>query len=431
MDRRRDAGTGPAGDATSQSAPAAADRFHEWLEPSQWLFRQGEPGDCAWIIESGSVEILVGADESRIAVLQAGEILGEMALIDGRPRTASVRALSAVRLRRVTARHFTERLAQADPILRVLLKGIVSRYRDALVPDTSAPDVGPDEHDRREALARIELEQALALALERGHFDLHYQPIVDLRTRRTAGFEALLRWNCPVRGAVPPAEFIPVAEASDLIVDIGRWALSQAGGWLASLPGSREAAPPFVALNLSPRQLRHPHLRDDLDQVVRRFGLGAERIKLEITETLLMEDFEQAAKILSELRAGGFPIAVDDFGTGYSSLAYLHRFPVDTLKIDRSFVSRLVDDGPSRSIVGAIAHLADALQMDVVAEGVETADQAAVLESLGVRYAQGYAFSRPQPASRADELLWRSWHLTSDAAVTASDPNDQAPHRGA
>ncbi|WP_420467138.1 EAL domain-containing protein [Panacagrimonas sp.] len=393
-------------------ASVGDDRFHQRLEPGQWLFREGDAGQCAWAIEAGSIEVVMGRDanETVVAILGPGELLGEMALIDGRPRTASARAREPTHLRRITADHFTDRLAQADPVLRVLLKGILGRYRDTLAPTTAQVASKPDDRDRAEVLTRLQLEHDLALGLERGEFELHYQPIVRLQDLTTAGFEALLRWNCPRRGRVAPGDFIAVAEASALIVDLGVWVFTESCRACARMMAASGRAP-ILNLNLSARQLIHPGLQLSVMEAARSAAVPPAQIKLEITETLLMSDFEPICAVLQDLRATGFKVAVDDFGTGYSSLAYLHRFPVDTLKIDRAFVARLVDDDASRKIVGAIVHLAQALQMDVVAEGVETAAQAEVLRALGLDYAQGYFFSRPLPEPQAALALTRRWTL--------------------
>lgn len=391
----------------------AGDRFHQTLDPGQWLFREGEPGHCAWTIEAGMVEVLIGQGTTQTVLAQLGpeELLGEMALIDGRPRTASARALTRVSLRRITPEQFSDRLRQADPMLRVLLKGILTRYRDSLTADIR-PYSASEDRDRHQVLERIELEQDMALALDRQEFQLHYQPIVRLSDLRTAGFEALIRWHSPVRGLVPPAAFVPVAEESALIVNIGNWALMEG---CAALDRLDRAAPMdqnmFMTVNLSGRQLTDPALLRVVPDAARAAGIAPQRVKLEITESLLLRDFETICRVLQSLRDGGFHVALDDFGTGYSSLSYLHRFPVDTLKIDRAFVARLPEDAASRKIVGAVGHLARALGMDAVAEGVETAAQAAALRDLGFEYGQGYYFSPPVPEAEAMALIARQWQL--------------------
>ena len=214
----------------------------------------------------------------------------------------------------------------------------------------------------------------------------------------TIGYEALLRWQHPTRGLVPPADFIPLAEESGTIVEIGRWVLTEATAQAAQW--SREAGRSIaMSVNLSPRQL----LDDDVVTTVRTAleasGLPAGQLTLEVTEGVLIEDVEAVVDTLRALRTLGVRIAIDDFGTGYSSLSYLRRLPADVVKIDRSFVQDLGSNGRSTTLVASIIELARSLHLEVVAEGVETAEQHAVLERLACSHAQGYLFGRPQPAA--------------------------------
>ena len=324
------------------------------------------------------------------------------------PSSASARAATEVRLRQVSFEQLSERLDSADPMLRLLLKVMLSRYRDVLSPGSERP-LDPNDADRQAVLMRLNLEQDLALALERGEFLLHYQPIVRLSDLRTAGFEALIRWCHPTRGQVSSADFIPVAEESELIVGLGAWALREGCAALARMAPQGDQ---FMSVNLSGRQLTQGN---DLVQTVSMAALGAgvdpSRIKLEVTESLLLGDFERAIAVLGALRDAGFRNVVDDFGTGYSSLSYLHRLPVHTLKLDQSFVFRIVEDAASRKIVAAIRALAQALGMEVVAEGIETAAQAQLLRQMGFEYAQGYYFSRMVAEAEAAPLVSHQWTL--------------------
>lgn len=387
-------------------------RFLLRYAAGDWVFHEGDPGDRAFVIESGIVEIThehLGTVEV-LAHLGPGEMLGEMALIDGRARTASARAATELRLRTITPAYLSERLAAADPMLRLLLKLMLSRYRDFLTPGGGRP-LAVDDLDQASVLTRLQLEQDLALALDRDEFLLYYQPIVRLADLRTAGFEALIRWQNPGRGFVSPLQFIPVAEESDLIVRIGEWILREGCAALNRFAPGGEL---FMNLNLSGRQLMGPGLGAAVAASAEAAGTAPRRIKLEVTESLLMLDFEKAISVLAEQRAAGFRIAIDDFGTGYSSLSYLHRLPVDTLKIDQSFIRRIIDDEPSRKIVAAIGALAQKLGMEVVAEGVETAAQARLVREMGFEYGQGYFFERMVPEAEAAKLLDRVWSLAGD-----------------
>ena len=257
----------------------------------------------------------------------------------------------------------------------------------------------------------VKMEQDLALALDRSEFLLVYQPIIKLADLTTAGFEALIRWQSPIHGFVSPLNFIPVAEDSGLIVPIGRWILREGCAALARIAPTGDV---FMNINLSGRQLMGPGLSEAVAAGAREAPMDPRRIKLEVTESLLMDDFEKAIRVLAEQRAAGFRVAIDDFGTGYSSLSYLHRLPVDTLKIDQTFIARLIEDEPTRKIVYAMGTLAQKLGMDVVAEGVETAAQARMLREMGFEYAQGYYFSRMVPEADAARLIGKQWTIEPD-----------------
>jgi diguanylate cyclase (GGDEF)-like protein len=239
---------------------------------------------------------------------------------------------------------------------------------------------------------RCALELALRKALEHGEFELYYQPTVSLLNEDVHGCEALLRWNHPERGVVPPLEFIPVAEEIGLIVTLGEWVIRQACADAAKWPGNVS-----VAVNLSPTQLNSKNLVPTVLSALATSQLPAHRLELEITETVLMQNTETTLRTLHQLRALGIRIAMDDFGTGYSSLSYLRSFPFDKIKIDRCFINGLGDSPGSAAIVRAVADLADSLSMSTTAEGVETRAQLDHVRELGCTDVQGYFYSRPVP----------------------------------
>jgi diguanylate cyclase (GGDEF)-like protein/PAS domain S-box-containing protein len=262
----------------------------------------------------------------------------------------------------------------------------------------------PDHHGS--AVAALKTGNDLHRALDRDEFEVHYQPIIMLRTGRVIGFEALVRWNHPERGLLSPAEFIPFAEETGLIVPIGAWALEEAcrqtAHWQAVRDADPETAgePPLsISVNLAARQVADRTLAKTVADIIARTGIAAEAIVLELTENTLMLDTSSTIDALQALRSQGVRLSIDDFGTGYSSLSYLKRFPVEALKIDRTFISGLGRETEDTSIVEAIIRLAHALELSAVAEGLETPTQLETLRTLGCDYAQGYLLGRPRPAS--------------------------------
>jgi len=247
---------------------------------------------------------------------------------------------------------------------------------------------------------------ALHGALQGNQFQLHYQPIVELGTRGLVGFEALLRWARPDEGIIPPDKFIPIAEETGIIVQIGEWVLKEATRQMAHWNRTLCIGEPLhVSVNLSAKQLAEEDLTRQVEAALTESGLGAEHLKLEVTETAVLENREAAVQAIGKLKQQGVRISLDDFGTGYSSFSYLYQLPYDTLKIDRSFVSRIGETGQSSEIVHAIIVLAHNLRMDVVAEGVETAAQAAQLNTMWCEFAQGYYFAKPVDAETATGLI--------------------------
>jgi len=263
-----------------------------------------------------------------------------------------------------------------------------------------------DAEMRAGAIRRLEVERELRHAIDRDELALHYQPVISLRDGEIAGLEALLRWHHPERGMLDPAEFVPVAEESGLIEPIGRWvqerACRQVLEWHAQRP---DAAPLDVAVNLSARQVAHRGLPAAVSEVIARTGIEPAHLRLEITESVLVEESAAAISSLEALDAIGVRLVLDDFGTGYSSLAYLNRFPFHALKIDRSFVDALGIEQERTAIVEAIIGMARALSLDVIAEGVESEVQLAELQRLGCDFAQGHLFQPALPAARVGELL--------------------------
>jgi diguanylate cyclase (GGDEF)-like protein/PAS domain S-box-containing protein len=263
-----------------------------------------------------------------------------------------------------------------------------------------------DKEMYEQNLKTIQLDNDLRYALERQEFELYYQPIVHLSSEKLAGFEALIRWHHPERGLVSPIEFIPIAEETGAIIAIGDWVLNQACQQISIWQSQfLEAKSLKMSINLTCQQIREKNLVEKLDRVLATTGIDGSTIRLEITESSMMDQGEETIAKLEELRARNIQLSIDDFGQGYSSLSYLHRFPVNTLKIDRTFVELMSSGGQNLEIIRTIILLAHTLNMSVVAEGVETHEQMSTLRQLGCEYAQGYFFSRPIIAADAEKVI--------------------------
>jgi diguanylate cyclase (GGDEF)-like protein/PAS domain S-box-containing protein len=284
--------------------------------------------------------------------------------------------------------------------------------RDADTAMYRAKSLGKARHEifdkamHARAINLLQLETDLRKAIEHQEFFIQYQPIVDLDNFSLRGFEALVRWRHPERGFISPIDFIPVAEETGMIIQIGEWVLREAcrqiQRWQVVFPSD---PPLFISVNLSGKQFTQADLIHEVAYILSETRIDPHSLKLEITESMVMENIEAATEMLNELRALGVQLSIDDFGTGYSSLSYLHRFPIDTLKIDRSFVTQMSENNENAEIVRTIVMLAQNLGMDVVAEGVETNEQLALLRKLGCENGQGYFFSKPLDVAGAEKII--------------------------
>jgi diguanylate cyclase (GGDEF)-like protein len=280
------------------------------------------------------------------------------------------------------------------------------------------------------AQERMDLELDLRNAVARGEFVLHYQPIVELPSGRITEVEALVRWKHPQRGLLFPGDFVGLSEETGLIVPLGRWVLHEAcrqtRQWQLASPATKLA----ISVNLSARQLQQPGLVEEIGAVLRETRLDAGSLRLEITETVVMHDAPTTLAKLEALKALGVQLAIDDFGTGYSSLGYLKRFPVDTLKIDRSFVKGIGGDAEDSAIVRAVITVAKSLNLSVTAEGIETAEQLEHLRSLGCDHGQGYFFAKPLTSDRVPALLLATSPWGARHTEAASFTNSHASPNG-
>ncbi len=310
--------------------------------------------------------------------------------------------------------HLTEEdiLRDADTALNIAKKQGRARY------------VFFDEKTRAEALTQMQLENDLKRVVERGELFLTYQPIISLSDTKIAGFEALVRWNHPQIGLVSPADFIPIAEESGSIVNIGRFVLDEAcrqlGLWHNTFSGE---LPLTMSINVSTKQLLQKQFLIEVMEVLEKYKLKPNWIKLEITESVVVENSEKVIAILKQFRAMGVKLSMDDFGTGYSSLSYVHKLPINTLKIDRSFVSQMHEKTESAEIVKTIILLAKTLKLDLIAEGIETAEQHQTLTDLGCEFGQGYYFSKPLNVEDAENFIAASLE-TFDKTYTETFQED-------
>ncbi|MCB9987905.1 MAG: EAL domain-containing protein [Rhodospirillales bacterium] len=397
------------------------------------LFRKGERRECAYLIDEGQVDIFdedEAAKDSCLCVLGAGEIFGEMALIDDAARTAGAVTTAESTIFVIPRDALRDRISGLDPILSLLVSLLIERYSLTRIylPESIKQDQGGDfvekisryenlpevlvrlhntEEQREIALRELKLEQELRAGLDNREFIPYLQPILTLPDRRLAGFEALIRWQHPEKGMIFPDQFIPVAERTGVVQHLDRMMLEKACEYL---PALMEKAGPagkdlFISVNLSGINFGNTDIVRMVEKTLENSNINPQQIKLEITESALIGDADLAEEVLQGLKKLGVGIALDDFGTGYSSLGYLHRFSIDTLKIDRSFVMQLHDDNKSIDIVRAIVGLARNFKLQVVAEGIEKERDVVALNSLGCDFAQGYLFERPLPLDAAYRFI--------------------------
>lgn len=391
--------------------------FTKTFRAGEEIFRIGEPGSDAYIVQSGAVEVAAPSNGQKrvIARLERGEIFGEMSMIDDAPRSATVTALEDTELVVIHRDRIMQPMRSADPLMNMMLRVILTRFRDAQgqLIDLRAEQGGPDptlDEVRDLVMHRITVERDMRKGLSDTEFELHYQPIVDLEAGHIVGFEALMRWRKSNGERPSPMEFIPLAEETGLIVELGRMALAQGLKDQAIMAEAfARIAPdlpaPFMSVNVSGLQFSQLSEIDMLADIIQASNVEPTFIKLEMTESLLIEEPEHAAQALERLKGLGVSIAIDDFGTGYSSLSYLHQFPFDTLKIDRAFVNNMDRSENSARIVNGIAQLGHALDMKIVAEGIEETKQVKGLLDLGCHYGQGYHMAKPAPLDETLALI--------------------------
>jgi EAL domain-containing protein (putative c-di-GMP-specific phosphodiesterase class I)/CRP-like cAMP-binding protein len=378
----------------------------EIYEAGDVIFKEGDAGDCAYLIEDGLIEIVVTADgqEQRVGQIGKRELFGEVALIDHQPRTATARALEKAVLIVIRRALVNELLEKTDPVVRHLLLVILDRYRNrrgTSQPQTEAQQLDQAEIEskrnsiRGEATQKLTMANDISRALVKDEFEMYYQPICDLPSGRVAGFEALIRWRHPTQGLVSPLDFLWLAEQTGQIRELGLWTLERSCRDWPALRKATNFAAPFVSVNMSPSQLTGDSFVEDVIAILARNRMPPTELKLELTETVIIDKPDVALNLLTRLTEMGSSLAIDDFGTGHSSLDTLNRYPIGTMKVDRCFTNTMLTSAQSREIVASSIHLAHSLHMDVVAEGVETEDVRSKLLELRCNFGQGWLFGKP------------------------------------
>ena len=383
------------------------------------IMTQGEVGTCAYFIQEGRVGIVVEKEDGKLLQMGTrgpGSIIGEMAIVDSMPRSATIKSLENCTLLEITKEDFARSVDSANPIVRLISQVILMRYRDILRRSqtllSDSPEFPSPEMLEREYAESINVVDAIKMANEfkvaiaSNQLYLNYQPIVSIATGEIVAFEALMRWRHPERGLIPPDEFIPMAEDSGLIVEASRWAVREVCAMLQRLDKVRpDLDKLYISVNFSSTDFEDEHFLKHLHATLDGSGTVASRVHIEITERLLMKQPKNVKETLDICRANGMGVAIDDFGTGYSSLSYLHQYPIDTLKIDQSFIRKMRGDDSVKSLVKSIVALSESLNIRIIAEGVEEIEEAEFLQALNCGLAQGYLYSRPIEESQVLDLL--------------------------
>lgn len=367
------------------------------------LFSQGESGDKAYIIEKGRVLIYLTKDgeDFPLSILGEGEIFGEMAIIDNQARSASAKTLDECSLIVVTKDQLMERVQSADTVVRLLLRVLLKRLRaqnDLIVvqPKKKVFNTEKAKKEDIQAVERIKLEAKIAQAFQNKEFVMFYQPILDLKTDKIHGAEALIRWFPPTGEQISPAVFMDVVENSTMIIPFGKWIVEQCFNDLKKIQEITQQKNFSLSINISGKQFNNLDFLNDVETLRKKFDLISGDIKLEMTERVMM-DGNLALDTLVRFDELGYKLSIDDFGTGFSSLQYLFRMPLDNIKIDRSFVRDMLKDDKALAIVKSLIYLAQSLKMQVIAEGIEKEEEKNLLKALGVDYGQGFLFSKAIP----------------------------------
>ncbi|MEH6478000.1 MAG: EAL domain-containing protein [Sneathiella sp.] len=390
------------------------------VKKGQKILNDLDLGNCAYIVETGKVSVEDRVSNRGNYTVSPGEMFGEYGVIEEARHYSNVTALEDSLLVVVTQAEFEEKSAASDPMISLFLNFFMGRCHSLTVREYGTDDEikkfgerykhrdSKIQENRTEIVEQFKIKEELQRALEDEEFVLHYQPIISLRGGYTAGFEALIRWNHPERGLLSPFHFIDIAEKTNMIVPIGEWVFKEACKRITDFnqrAAKSESPEIFLSVNVTANQFGVPNMVQRFKEIAGETEVDVSKIQLEITESVLMEDADSAKIMLHELKQFGFQIILDDFGTGYSSLSYLHQFPIDKLKIDRSFTHAMLDDQASLEIVRAISGLSHNMDIEIVAEGIETMEQLSLYRDLDCHYGQGFLIAKPLPVIEVYKIL--------------------------
>ena len=399
-------------------------RLRTFYKKGTVIFREEDRRDNAYIIERGLVEISTTRDSKTIPLVRlgSGEVFGETALLGDGKRSATAVAVEDTEVFLISPALLRDRIMHLDPLVGLLMSLLVSRYRQwRYKAADQAPEIELVSHEERGvfegeadafmedlqkqkdiALNELRMAQEISKAIEEKQFGPYLQPIVTLPEQKIVGFEALIRWHHPQRGLIPPMEFIPVAERTNIVWDLDVMMLRRACEIIPQLQKSSGTARKlYVSINLSGAHFDSDNIAQEIKSVIDQSGVDPAHLVFEITESALMGDPLMAEKVLRDIKKLGVRIALDDFGTGYSSLGYLHRFSIDILKIDRAFVREIHNNRKSLDIVRAIVSLARTFNLSLVGEGVEAMEEILSLSDIGCDHGQGYYFGKPMSVDAA------------------------------
>lgn len=406
-------------------------RTAQSLDAGDVLFSEGDVAGCAYLVESGRLRVSVnrGRVSEVLAELGPGSLIGEMALLDSGPRTATVVALEPSVVQRLEPGHLEKRLHRADPLLRHMMELLIGRYRelvrrlDGTLPKMPPPAAAaPASRYHSLALQRLRTDQELQNAFAQNQFELHFQPIMQIASPSVAGFEALVRWLHPHRGLVLPGAFIPAAEESGLIVELGRRIIDQAVLALAQIDAAaatpRHGALPFMSVNLSRRQFSDPELLPVLVAALERHHIAPDRLHLELTESSLSGRIEEIAELIRPCAGLGVKIVLDNFGAGHTALSDLYRLPLSGVNLARPLLADLAAFPESAKVIGAVLKVSRELGLGLVAKGIEERSQAALLAELGIEHGQGFLYAAALPLEVAAHFF-RRWQAPQAEARLA------------